>query len=374
MFRTVALGLVSLICTSIASSQSPGTLPNTQAPPDPVLKDRPPAKPAGAAPSQARIHLDAVVDDAQGKPVTGLQPWDFELLDSDRPEKIVYFRAYDAAANLPNPPVEVILLFDELNISQQQRSFARSQITQFLRQNGGHLSHPVTIAHLSDAGLTIQPRPSTDGLALARLLAGIKGTVNTLNGGMGADGNLERFRRSLRQVEAIAVNESQKPGRKLLIWVGPGWPILNSPNFSFNEKDRRNYFDAIVELTNHLREARMEVDSVSAVDPDPYANSTAALLYKDYLKGVPTARQADTGFLGLRVLAAETGGRILGPDNDLVSQMNQCVTDADTFYELWFTPPAATHADEFHALKLGVRKPGLTVHSTIAYYNEPPGH
>jgi len=42
------------------------------------------------------------------------------------------------------------------------------------------------------------------------------------------------------------------PGRKLLIWVGPGWPMLNSNSFSFSDKDQLQYFDTIVELANKL--------------------------------------------------------------------------------------------------------------------------
>jgi hypothetical protein len=64
-------------------------------------------------------------------------------------------------------------------------------------------------------------------------------------------------------MQYIADNEARKPGRKLLIWVGPGWPMLQGRAFKCSERDRRLYFDAIVELTNRLREARIVVYSVA---------------------------------------------------------------------------------------------------------------
>ncbi|HEV2275263.1 MAG TPA: VWA domain-containing protein, partial [Acidobacteriaceae bacterium] len=68
------------------------------------------------------------------------------------------------------------------------------------------------------------------------------------------------------------------------------------------------------------------------------------------------------------------GGMIMGPDNDIVSQLNQCVGDANAFYRISFDPPAAEHADEYHDLKVVVDKPGVTVRTTTGYYKPPSGN
>ena len=96
------------------------------------------------------------------------------------------------------------------------------------------------------------------------------------------------------------------------------------------------------------------------------------LRYQAFLKGVPSARKADTGNLALRVLAAQSGGLILGPDNDVVSQINRCVADAGAFYTISFDPPHAEHADEYHDLKVQVAQPGLIVRTSTGYYNQLP--
>ena len=88
-----------------------------------------------------------------------------------------------------------------------------------------------------------------------------------------------------------------------------------------------------------------------------------------------TYRDADFGNLALKVLVTQTGGRILGPDNDLAGQIDRCVEDASAFYRISFDPPAAEHVDEYHDVKIIVNNPGVTVRTNSGYYNnEPAGH
>jgi VWFA-related protein len=345
----------------------------TTSPSDPVLVPRPPSrapKPLGAVTPDGRIHLDVLVSDAAGKPVLGLEPSDFKLLDNDQPRRILSFRSFDGVNVKPDPPVEVILLIDMVNLPFSQLAMAREEIAKFLSQNGGHLAQPVSIMVLTDAGLRVQPRPSVDGNALLTVLNQIKGGIASINPALGSEAALQRLQVSLRQMVAIAENESLKPGRKLLIWVGPGWPMLESRNFSFSDKDQRRYFDAIVELSTRIREARMVVNSVALSDSAQGAEQHTTY-YQVYLKGVPTARQADTGDLALKVLAVQSGGLILGPDNDLALQINRCIADANAFYTISFDPPRAEHADEYHDLKVQVAQLGLIVRTSTGYYNQP---
>lgn len=365
----------------LAAAQQPGAPPGkaaqtapspASAQTDPVLVNRPPprpAQPASPVTSEGRIHLDVLVSDAVGKPVPGLEPQDFKVLDDNQPRRILSFRSYDGITVKPEPAVEVILLIDTVNLPFEQVAFTRQEIAKFLHQNGGRLAQPVSIMLLTDAGLRVQPRPSVDGNALTSLLDQIKGGIHTINSAMGADGDLQRFQLSLRQMSTIAENEATRPGRKLLIWVGPGWPMLNSNNYRFSDKDQRRYFDAIVELSTKLREARAAVYSVAPANVQNDGQRT--FMYKDFLKGVPSALKADTGNLALKVLANRSGGLILGPDNDLAGQIDRCIADANGFYTISFDPPHAEHADEYHDLKVQVSQPGLTVRTTSGYYNQP---
>ena len=78
------------------------------------------------------ITLDVVVTDKSGKPVSGLQQQDFTLLDNKQPQKILSFTAVEGGAATADPPVEVILLVDEVNTSFTNVSFERQQIEKFL--------------------------------------------------------------------------------------------------------------------------------------------------------------------------------------------------------------------------------------------------
>jgi VWFA-related protein len=339
-------------------------------PSDPTLAHRPPPKPKSHVVSGGKIKLDVVVNDGAGKPVLQLQPWDFKILDNNLPRKVLYFRAYNGVTAIPDPPVEVILVVDTLNLPFQQVAFARGEIDEFLRQNGGKLKQPLTLILLTDAGIRFQPRPSTDGNAIASVVDGIKSSVSAINSAMGGDGYVERFQRSAKAMDNIAQNETRKPGRKLLIWVGPGWPTLNRPSDGYTDKEQRRNFDNIVELSTALRQARITAYSVapsSAATPN-------TLLYKNFLNAVKTYRDADFGNMALKVLVTQTGGKIFGPDNDLVGQINRCIEDANAFYQISFDPPAAEHADEYHGLKVVVNQPSVTVRTNSGYHNEPAGN
>src|SRR5580704_17833590 len=82
-----------------------------------------------AEPPNRQITLDVVVTDKSGKPVPGLQQQDFTLLDNKQPQKILSFQA---AAEKTDPPVEVILLVDEVNTNFTSVSFERAQVEKFL--------------------------------------------------------------------------------------------------------------------------------------------------------------------------------------------------------------------------------------------------
>ncbi len=366
------VGLLLLLAgaADVSGAQQSADSSKPQQPVNPTLEHRPPPKAKSLQIPEGKIKLDVMVSDSDGKPALRLEPWDFKILDNDQSRKVLSFRAFDGVSVMPDPPVEVLLVLDTVNLPFSEVADTRRQIAQFLQQNGGHLKQPVTLMLLSDAGMRVQPRPSIDGNALLSVVNQIKGSVRTINSAMGGEGLLERFQLCARQMSAIAENESRKPGRKILIWVGPGWPILNRQELgSYSAKDQARFFDGVVELSNRLREARVVVNSIA-----PANGGDTSFLYQMYLKPVRSAADVSSGNLALKVLATQTGGLILGPNNDLVSQINRCIDQANAFYRISFDPPPPAHPDEFHELKVVVDKPGMKVRTNTAYYNEPPGN
>jgi hypothetical protein len=86
-------------------------------------------------PTQGTIRLDVEVKDKSGYPVTGLRQQNFTLQDNGQPGTIVTFQAFDALRERPDPPVEVILVIDELNMQDgSQLQAAVDEAETFLRR------------------------------------------------------------------------------------------------------------------------------------------------------------------------------------------------------------------------------------------------
>jgi len=124
---------------------------------------------------QGLMKLDVVVTDAAGKPVTGLEAKDFTLLDNGEPGKIVSFQAFDGAQAKPDPPVELILILDAINLTSEHKAFAEQEVKRFLLRNGGHLVQPVSIYLLSNFSPLLEAPASSDGNALAAEMTQKKG-------------------------------------------------------------------------------------------------------------------------------------------------------------------------------------------------------
>ena len=182
---------------------------------DPVLLQRPPASPVSKVMASGRIRLDVQVTDAADKPVTGLEPMDFTILDDNQARKILSFRAFDSIQVKPDPPVEIILLLDAVNTDISQMAVAHDQVEKFLKQNNGHLAQPVRLALLAGSGLQAQSRPSSDGNALAEVLNQQKASMHTITSAMGADGRVERFQLSVKALALMADNLGKTRGGRL---------------------------------------------------------------------------------------------------------------------------------------------------------------
>jgi hypothetical protein len=234
-------------------------------------------------------------------------------------------------------------------------------------------------------------QPSADGNALAAEFAHNKNLewIRRVPGGLrGAslDSLLSEPPTSsaLKALGDIATTERQRPGRKLLIWVGPGWGV-GSGAYSDSTGPRQNAFDTLEWFSTLLREARISLYSFSVGETNADGRS---LNYLSFLSGVKSVQQATFMHLNRKVLAVQTGGRVLEPSADLIGgpvpaltdfkpnanlvlQINSCVQEAGTYYTLSFDPSHADRPDEYHDLKVQVDRPGLTARTTTGYYDQP---
>lgn len=325
-----------------------------------------PAPPAGI---DRHMTLDVVVSDKSGKPVPGLQQQDFTLLDNKQPQKILSFEAVQGAAK-DAPPLEVVLLVDEVNTTFTNVSFERAQITKFLRSGGGELQHPVSLAVLSDSGISMGNASTQDGNALASALEENKAGLRSITRSQGVYGASDRVGLSLNALKELADYETPRPGRKLVIWISPGWPLLTGPRIDLSDKDQKKLFANIVSLSDSLQRAQITLYSIDPLGTQD-AGGFRTSYYLEFVKGVKKPRQVQLGDLSLQVIATQSGGRVLISNNDVAGEIASVVADTNNYYVLTFEALRGDGPDEYHSLEIKLDKPGLKALTRTGYYAQP---
>ena len=318
--------------------------------------------------SERRVTLDVQVTDVSGKAVSGLGEQDLTLFDNGRPQTATSFREI-GGSGVP-APAEAILLLDTMNGSFEDVVIERQGIDKFLRLNGGHLAIPTSIVFLADTGVKLN-KASRDGNSLAEDLKKLQTPMRVLGSAQGADGAQDRSQRSLRAVQMLSTYEATRPGRKLLIWVSPGWPLLSRSTAELSARDQRRYFDSIVDMTTALRRAHITLYNVAPLNL-AQVNGQNPFFYKTYLKGVENPAQADSPNLALQVLAIHSGGLVLDKSGDLAGQISLCIADAQSYYEISFDAAEAATSPQYRALQVKLDSTRVQARTNWAYYAGVP--
>jgi VWFA-related protein len=320
------------------------------------------------------ITLDVVVTDKAGTPQRGLQQQEFTLLDNKQRRELTSFRAVDVEARTPAPYIEVVLVIDAINADLFHATMEREGIKNFLQSNGGKLAQPVSLVLVSDNPTQMRSKPSTDGNALAAQLDQYETGLRTINRSQGIYGVAERFQMSMQALTSLADYEAARSGRKLVLWISPGWPLLQGVATDITVQDQRHIFQSIVALSTRLRQDHIalynvETRGLAGTSLSQFFN------YQEFVKGVKSVDEAYPPTLSLQVLAVQTGGLVLNRSNDLPSaiaaEIAKSAADAGVFYVLSFAADRADRADEYHSLEVKVAKPGLIARTRTGYYAQP---
>jgi VWFA-related protein len=315
-----------------------------------------------------RVTLDVVVTDRSGKPVTGLGQQDFTILDNKQPKNILSFQAIEGTNASPDSPVEVILLLDEVNTPFRGVAETRIAIEKFLSRNGGELSHPVSLIYHADSETAIGSVPTRDGNALVADLKQKQAGMRTIGRSQGTYGAGDRANLSIQALQQLAEYEARKPGRKLVIWISPGWPLLSGPRIDLSPKQRKEIFATIVRVSDELRQARITLYNI---DPLGAADAIRAQAYKVFSGAVKTENQAQIGNLALQALTIQSGGLVFTASNDVAAHIAGSIADTNAYYVLSFDGLAGDGPNEYHALDIKVDKPKLVTRTRSGYYAQP---
>ena len=322
--------------------------------------------PRPAPPAINQILLDVVVTPKSGPPVGDLTQQDFTLLDNKAPQAITSFKAVPGR----QAPIEIILVIDAANTTAQTIARERINIDKVLRAEGGRLAYRLAIAIFTDKGTQIPGGGfSADGNAIAAQLDQNEIGLRDLGRSAGFYGAAERWQLSLKSLTQLVAGLAARPGRKLILWVSPGWPLPSGPNVDLDAKMQAMIFGHIVNLSTQLRQARVTLYSV-----DPLGNSEfvgRASFYREFVKGISKPSEIQAGDLGLQVIATQTGGLALNFNNDIAALLQECIADAAPYYEISFAAAAAERPDEYHNLEVKIAEPGLTARTRLGYYAQP---
>ena len=375
--RFSALAIALLMFAGGASAQTRATSSNAT-----------PSAQSGAPPplSNAQIRLDVVVDSA-GQAVTGLQQQNFTVMDGKASQTITSFAAVNGRAAV----IQMIVVIDAVNADYQNVLFQRQQLDKFLRSEGGNLAYPMAIALLADDGLhAINGKFLNDGNALSAALNNDQVGFRSIRRSGGYYGAAERFQICLTAMHRLVGSVSRHAGRKVIVWLSPGWPLLSGPNTELDEKEEKQVFRNIVSLSNEMLHEQITVYSIDPlgangtasvenlgsdmlVDRNPVGQTTpyGDWAYGQFLKPVSKLSQATYGDLGLPVLVIHSGGVAFSSTNGIAERLRQCIADTVPYYELTFTPPTGSTPDEYHPLQVKVAGSGMSVRTSQGYYAEP---
>jgi len=192
--------------------------------------------PSEASSVEGLIRIDVTVTDRSGHVASGLQRSEFKVLDNGALQQIVAFRQSDRVPARAEDQLTLILLIDTLDVPAELVAFERQQTANFLRWNSGQLTRPVAVYSLEDSGFFLITKASTDGEELARAVASDNKIDAFLLSPLLPSHERSRFRAAtvdptfnespaltgLRALGTIATVEDSQPGRKLVLWIGPG--------------------------------------------------------------------------------------------------------------------------------------------------------
>ncbi len=383
--RTAAAGLIAFaLTTQIVAAQTP------------TLKTRTREEREREYQASRRMTLNVQVTDSAGKPVTDLDPHDFTVLDNLQPRKLAAFHPIDGEAM--NDATQIVILLDAVNSTAPALEAEKAGIFKFLAKSRGPLPYPTSFVLWANGHLKATAA-TTDRNAIGRAFVSITKKLSSNacspvdssrpqavegsrpgapgDSGIGARAAavvhcLEvHFKDSVAALDGIAQQQLAAGGRTILIWVGPGWPLLSDVEFQqLTPAARKTYFGETVSVLHDLEAAQITLDAVSTRDPAREVEISRVNLHAP-AAGTTSPENAAPGSLALQVLAHQSGGRVMENSNDLSADLGKLLDDADWYYALSFTPPPPQNGVELRPIEVKVDRPGVTVRTATAYYLQP---
>ena len=177
---------------------------------------------------------------------------------------------------------------------------------------------------------------------------------------------------TLSAIEMIAQHLAGIPGRKNLVWVSSGFPLIISDRFG--PQTMSNEVTRAVQAVNSSHLSIYPIDARGLVAP--YSGPGATATYQATGRGAPPPPPAVSTVIqpnidAMTELAARTGGRAFFNTNDIGRAIERAIDDASVTYLLGYAPANDNWDGKFRKLRVTVRAPDAEVRHRTGYLALP---
>lgn len=332
------------------------------------------------------VVLDVVVTDRDGHPVPGLTVKDFTVTEDKAPQRIDLFepptdhtlpptaagKEGDALVRASGSSPLTLILLDEISTSPEDLYYARHQTADFLAKQPATLPTPTTLLALTGKNLRVLADYTT---SRDRLLAAVKADkeppawymLRDRQPGYETTGlvtSFDRLRTDLSTLVEIARTTESHPGRKNLIWIGPGLPALNSLQ-AIDRTARDTIREAVLRCSTALLHSRL---TLSTVDPKGLVVGTTELIVPSAAGTIITnGGDPALGELSFEQLALQTGGQVRRMRNDVDVEIQQVTATGAQYYTLSYYPTDKDFNGKYRQIRVTLADPNLRAHNREGY-------
>jgi VWFA-related protein len=355
------------------------------------------------------IQVSVVVHDRNGKPVSDLTAADFTLFENGKEQPIQVFSIETDRVTPTNlttlAPNEFsnrldgragggvsVILFDRLNTSFEDQKQARDQILKFLAQ--ARPTDRIALYVLESDVVNVLHDFTSDASRLVRVLQRYLGVTSTelaasdttlpdfaRTGNAAEDAETEAWLTQAMQavsnhylrrraeltgdaLEALANHLASIRGRKNLIWVSSGFPLVIQEPLSGPQAQTR----AINRATRAINNANVAVYPVDARGLIGAFTTNPGSATPVFSTLGNTRPNIDT----MQAIAEATGGRAFFNTNAIGDAARRAMDDSRVSYVLGYYPTLAKWDGRFQEINVKVTRSGLDVRHRKGYLALPP--
>ena len=304
------------------------------------------------------VQVQVVASDATGNAVSDLRRGDFELRDNGKPQPITLFVANrGAAATTSAAPVAdavdaspgyAMILLDWVNTKYTEQLFARDNALKYLKNSQPRQRVAIYLLD-HDPGLLLDF--TDDRAELLKVVESVELEPDpAVAGRLTAEEQLfntnRRVENSAQALKTIADQLAHVPGRKSLLWISSGFPLMAGGSTGRAARPP--------ELV-YVHELEAILAGLNSSDVAVYAIDACGL-----------AVRACGNRGSMLELSSRTGGTAFTDRNDLDEGMRLALDDLDFSYTLGFHAPEDGEPG-LHSIQLRINRPGVRLRYRETY-------